>query len=169
MQYEEGGGWLVDGGLVNPVPVSLARALGADIVIAVDLNSELVGRRFAENDDSVGLVSNAGSASRVPKWLKDALDPILARAVQSSPSFPSYFEVLANTLNIMEDRITRGRLGGDPPDILLRPHLGKFSWLDFHRAKFAIEVGAKCVEDAEAAIRYACYGAYAEKRSESSL
>lgn len=150
-------GWLVDGGLVNPVPVSLARALGADIVIAVDLNADLLGRRFLESDDDAERDPSAKVAlgNSVPQWLKDALDPMLARVMQSGPSFPSYFEVLANTLNIMQDRITRTRLAGDPPDILLRPRLTQFSWLDFHRAKEAIAEGATCVAHAEAAIRHA--------------
>jgi NTE family protein len=156
--YDEGSGWLVDGGLVNPVPVSLARALGADIVIAVDMNSDLLGRRFVDSSDETDLAPAAteGVNSRVPQWLKDALDPVMARVLQRGPVYPSYFEILANTLNIMQDRITRARLAGEPPDILLRPHLGEFSWLDFHRAKEAIAQGATCVEYAEAAIRYLC-------------
>lgn len=149
-------GWLVDGGLVNPVPVSLARALGADIVIAVDMNADLLGRRFGETGDDAER-DNSGSVAmgaQAPQWLKDALDPVLARVLQPGPAFPSYFEVLANALNIMQDRITRARLAGDPPDILLRPRLAQFSWLDFHRAKEAIAEGAVCVEHAEAAIRH---------------
>lgn len=158
-RYDERSGWLVDGGLTNPVPVSLARALGADIVIAVDLNSELLGRRFIESDDGADSVISATAAigSHVPQWLKDALDPVLARVVEPGPTFPSYFGVLANSLNIMQDRITRARLAGDPPDILLRPRLGEsFGWFDFHRAKEAIAEGSTCVEHAETAIRYAC-------------
>lgn len=153
-RYEEEDSWLVDGGLVNPVPVSLARALGADIVIAVDLNSDLLGRRFNESDDAADTTSSArGVGTRVPDWLKEALDPVLARVMRHGPALPSYFEVLANSLNIMQDRLTRARLGGDPPDILLRPRLADLSWLDFHRAKEAIAEGAACVEESESAIR----------------
>lgn len=153
----EAHGWLVDGGLVNPVPVSLARALGADLVIAVDMNADLLGRRSFESGDDAepDLSAKAGLGAQAPQWLKDALDPVLARVMQPGPAFPSYFEVLANSLNIMQDRITRTRLAGDPPDILLRPRLAQISWLDFHRAKEAIAEGATCVEQAEAAIRHA--------------
>lgn len=147
------GGWLIDGGLVNPVPVSLARALGADIVIAVDLNSELVGRRFGEISVSVAAPE---ISSRVPDWLNKALGPLLGRVLQRGRGYPSYFEVLANSLNIMQDRITRSRLAGDPPDVLLRPALGEFSWLDFHRAKEAISEGSACVNVAKDAIARAC-------------
>ncbi len=157
-RHDESKSWLVDGGLVNPVPVSLARALGADVVIAVDLNAELLGRRFvnSSDEDEATMPVTTAAASHVPKWLKDALGPVLARVVQSGPSTPSYFEVLANTLNIMQDRITRARLAGEPPDILLRPRLGKFSWLDFHRASEAIAEGFACAERAEASIRFVC-------------
>jgi NTE family protein len=156
MRHDEHG-WLVDGGLVNPVPGSLARALGADIVIAVDMNADLLGRRFFESGDDAerDLSTKASLGVQAPQWLKDALDPVLARVMQPGPAFPSYFEVLANSLNIMQDRITRTRLAGDPPDILLRPRLAQISWLDFHRAREAIAEGATCVEDAEAAIRHA--------------
>jgi len=154
--------WLIDGGLVNPVPVSLARALGADIVIAVDLNSELVGRRFSGSDaDPAALTTGAAVSAQPPQWLMDAAGPILQRVLQSGLDYPSYFEVLANSLNIMQDRITRTRLAGDPPDVLLCPRLGQFSWLDFHRANEAIAEGLACVHAAEPTIRRACRGAIA--------
>ncbi|MBV9694892.1 MAG: patatin-like phospholipase family protein, partial [Alphaproteobacteria bacterium] len=152
-RLSEGDGWLIDGGLVDPVPISLARALGADIVIAVDLNANLVGRRFdeAEVPEAAPAVPEA-----IPDWLKTAVGPILERMLQPSPEFPSYFEVLANSLNIMQDRITRMRLAGDPPDVLLRPSLPNFGWMDFHRAREAIAEGRECVVAAEASIRKAC-------------
>jgi NTE family protein len=151
------GTWLVDGGLVNPIPVSLARALGAGIVIAVDLNAELLGRRFVKalNEASSGTPAPP-LPSGIPQWVRDAATPLLARAFEAGPNYPSYFEVLANSLNIMEDRITRARLAGDPPDVLLRPRLGAFSWLDFHRAKETIAEGIACVEAARPAIQHAC-------------
>jgi NTE family protein len=154
---EDGDGWLIDGGLVNPVPVSLARALGADIVIAVDLNSELVGRRFiGSSDTTVWSLPAPAVPPQVPAWLKEAVSPLLDRVLQAAPEYPSYFSVLANSLNIMQDRITRMRLAGDPPEVLLCPKLGQFSWLDFHRAKEAMTEGLACVATAEPVIRRAC-------------
>ena len=147
-------GWLVDGGLVNPVPVSLARALGADVVIAVDLNAELLGRRFVAQPSNPILPE---PTEEVPQWLKKAITPIIARVFEAGPDYPSYFEVLANTLNIMQDRITRARLGGDPPDVLLRPRFGDFNWLDFHRATDAIREGAACVEESKSTLLRACH------------
>jgi len=155
--------WLIDGGLVNPVPVSLARALGAEIVIAVDLNSELVGRRFSGSGIEVTASPTAPAVSaQAPQWLMDAAGPILQRVLQARPDYPSYFEVLANSLNIMQDRITRTRLAGDPPDVLLCPRLGEFSWLDLHRANEAIAEGLACVQAAEPMIRRACRDAIAD-------
>jgi len=87
--------WLIDGGLVNPVPVSLARALGADIVIAVDLNSELIGRRFSGSDTDLTASPTAPAVSaQVPQWLMDAVGPILQRVLQAGLDYPSYFVAL---------------------------------------------------------------------------
>jgi len=156
---DEGNGWLIDGGLVDPVPVSLARALGADIVIAVDLNSDLVGRRFSDTPSPDVSSTAPAIPAQIPQWLKNAVSPLVKGALQSAPDYPSYFEVLANSLNIMQDRITRMRLAGDPPDVLLRPRLPEFGWMDFHRAKEAIAEGLACVKIAEPVIRRACHAA----------
>ena len=147
-------GWLVDGGLVNPVPVSLARALGADVVIAVRVNSYPFEPTFAraQTDTPAARVP----ALTIPPWLSGAVNPILERVFRSSPQYPSYFEVLSNSLDIMEDRITRMRLAGDPPDVLLRPALDDYSWLDFHRAKEAIAAGHACVDASGPTIRQVC-------------
>jgi NTE family protein len=156
---EESDRWLIDGGLVNPVPVSLARALGADIVIAVDLNSDLVGRRFVDSEDGgTPPITPPAIPPQIPQWLNDAVSPVLERVLRAAPEYPSYFAVLANSVNIMQDRITRMRLAGDPPEVLLCPRLGRLSWLDFHRAKEAIAEGVACVHAAEPIIRRAVRG-----------
>jgi len=161
-RYEDGSGWLIDGGLVNPVPVSLARALGADIVIAVEMTSELVGRRFVESGDEVTASAEIASVSaRAPQWLKDTIAPVLQHVLQAGPEYPSYFGVLANSLNIMQDRIARARLAGDPPEVLLRPRVAGMDWLDFHRAQEAISEGLAHVKASEPDIRRACRAAIA--------
>ena len=122
----------------------------------------MVGRRFGESDIDLAAPTTAPAVpAQAPKWLKDAVGPILQRVLQAGLDYPSYFEVLANSLNIMQDRITRTRLAGDPPDVLLCPKLGEFSWLDFHRANEAIAEGLACVQAAEPMIRRACRDARA--------
>jgi NTE family protein len=137
--------WLIDGGLVNPVPVSLARALGADIVIAVDLNGGLLGRRFRRDTEDHGRLRADDLLEPLPAPLREKLGPLAARLLSPGTASPSYFDVLANALNIMQDRITRARLAGEPPDVLLSPDLGGLRWLDFHRAADAIAEGRATV------------------------
>ena len=151
----ENEGWLVDGGIANPVPVSLARAMGADIIIAVDLNADILGRRF-EDTAKAPAPAMSPIPDSAPQVLKDLATPLVSRLVQARPSFPSYFEVLANSLNIMQDYITRARLVGDPPHVHLRPQLRDFSWLDFHRAPEAIAEGVASVERAESVLQHYC-------------
>lgn len=133
---------LVDGGLVNPVPVSLARAMGADIVIAVDLNSDLLGRHLRDD------IPTPPPTDPVSEWLKklqDNFSPMMPWNSSDSPKLPSMLDVVTSGINIMQVRITRSRMAGDPPDVTISPQLSHLGLLEFHRAKEAIEVGRSAV------------------------
>ena len=146
--------WLLDGGLVNPVPVSVCRALGADILIAVNLNSDLVGRRFqaaeprAVNTAAVPPDVVKRLLERVPQAWRDHAAEIAPRLFPANARTPAYFEVLANSLNIMEDQITRTRLAGDPPHIMLAPRLAHLDPFAFDRATEALAEGEASVQQA---------------------
>jgi len=162
---------LVDGGLTNPVPVSTVRAMGAEFVIAVDLNHQIVAGKnmkplLPARKISIEEVNAAGAFSR---WvagyrvsmfeLKQRLlardDAVAAQfrkwSSQSEP-LPSIFEVLLASINIMETGITRSRLEADPPDVLIRPPLGHIRFLEFARAEEIIQIGYESARDALAAL-----------------
>jgi NTE family protein len=147
--------WLVDGGLVNPVPVSLCRALGADVVIAVDLNTTLLGRRLRREPAPAG---GRGAPRDEPpvKGFQAALQEFMSdlrgrigseRDVDELPA-PSMYDVVTNSINIMQVRITRSRMAGDPPELLVAPQLVDYSLLDFDRAADAIEEGRRATQQA---------------------
>ncbi|MBU8536529.1 patatin-like phospholipase family protein [Falsiroseomonas tokyonensis] len=149
------GRWLVDGGLCNPVPVSVCRALGAEVIIAVNLNGDLVGRRF-ETPPATPAPSAEGMGRALrdlPLALRDQAAALAARLFPPGPATPGYFDVLANSINIMQDQITRTRLAGDPPHVLLLPRLRDLALMDFHRGQEAIAEGRACVEQALPALR----------------
>jgi len=154
VQHEDD--WLLDGGLVNPVPVSVCRALGADVLIAVNLNSELVGRCFEAAPEPRHIVNAAPVSQdiinrmleKVPQTWREHAAQVAPRLLTGQPKTPAYFEVLANSLNIMEDQITRTRLAGEPPHVMLAPRLGHFDPFAFDRAKEAIAEGRASVEQA---------------------
>lgn len=128
---------LVDGGLVNPVPVSLCRALGADLVIAVDLGMDVIGQRFRQAEASAGRQS--GWRRQVGRWLGQGGGP--------AESFrPSLADVLTNSIAIMQGRISRSRLAGEPADVLIAPRLGRLGLLDYHRGQNAIGAGRSATE-----------------------
>ncbi|HQG31248.1 MAG TPA: patatin-like phospholipase RssA [Deltaproteobacteria bacterium] len=137
------GAILVDGGLVNPVPVSLARAMGADIVIAVDLNSDILGRHLRERPVQEAPAGNVGDLLR---RLQGNLLSLMPSFSSDEPRLPSMLDVLASGINIMQVRITRSRMAGDPPEVIVAPQLAHLSLLDFHRAKEAIDRGRQAVE-----------------------
>jgi len=143
-----GGRWLVDGALVNPVPVSAARALGARLVIAVNLNSDLFGRgtiiasHGSDDDDSnVSAQPKLNGFRSVLGGERSLRRQFLGR--RGRPGLPT---VMVEAFNVMQDRITRARLAGDPPDVLISPRLGGVGWFEFHRAAEAIDIGADAAE-----------------------
>jgi NTE family protein len=132
---------LVDGGLVNPVPVSLARAMGADVVIAVDLNSDILGKHLRP---SPLVEMPAGSPVDWIRRLQGNLAALMPSFLTDDRQ-PSILDVLASGINIMQVRITRSRMAGDPPEVVVAPQLAHLGLLDFHRAHEAIEKGRQAV------------------------
>ncbi|HUP90691.1 MAG TPA: patatin-like phospholipase family protein [Solimonas sp.] len=140
--------WMLDGGLVNPVPVSACRALGADLVIAVNLNTQLIGAHLPRNSQRQA-EDAAGTSEEKSLWQK-----AIRYFTGGDPDNPGYFDVVAASVNIMQDRITRSRMAGDPPEISLVPHLPDFALMDFHRAREAMEEGRRLVRADAADIRH---------------
>lgn len=135
------GAVLVDGGLVNPVPVSLAHAMGAEIVIAVDLGTDILGRHMRTS-------APEGAVGEVGEWLRKLQDNLGARLPvrpTAESRLPSLFEVVATSINIMQVRIARSRMAGDPADVVVAPRLAHIGLLDFQRAEEAIEEGRQAV------------------------
>jgi NTE family protein len=150
-----GGRWLVDGALVNPVPVSVARAFGARVVIAVNLDADRFGRgaTVASHgaDPGDGQSDGAQPKSRTGflglRGIFGA-ERALKRDLIAGPARPSFSTVMVESFNIMQDRLTRMRLAGDPPDVHITPRIGHVGFLDFHRAAEAITVGETATEKA---------------------
>lgn len=144
------GQWLVDGGLVNPVPVSLCRAMGARHVIAVNLNGDIVGKHLRRAADLSSQVKKVSTERRLLEklslGLKKHTTSLRSRMNQENKEIPGLFDVLASSINIMQDRITRSRMAGDPPNIILSPRLSHIGLLEFDRAEEAIEEGRACVQ-----------------------
>lgn len=148
---KRGESWLVDGGLVNPVPVSLCRAMGAGLVIAVNLNGDLMGRHLdrpgsvaSSEDRELQQSVELGWLDRVSAGFRERASLLLAQ-LKASDGSPGMFDVIATSLNIMQDRITRSRMAGDPADLVLSPRLAQIALLEFHRADEAIHEGRACV------------------------
>jgi NTE family protein len=153
-----GNDWLVDGGLVNPVPVSVCRAFGADVVVAVNLNGDLVGRHIRESAHHAGnqSVEMDKLIQQLPKGMRERAQVLAglwdswssgsSSSEEDKSAAPGVFEVLAGSLNIMQDRITRSRMAGDPPELLLAPRLAHIGLLEFHRGEEAIDIGEGVVE-----------------------
>jgi NTE family protein len=149
-----GGRWLVDGALVNPVPVSVCRAFGARVVIAVNLGMDTFGKGAVIHHRQPPLPMDAlAAAEPVPTeragrgtWLRT----VMGAETAGLPGIPG---VMMEAFNIIQDRITRARLAGDPPDLMIGPKLGKVGLFDFHRAGEAIEAGYEATRRQVAEIR----------------
>ena len=143
-----GGRWLMDGALVTPVPVSAARALGGRLVISINLNADTFGRGTVIQD-------HGSDEERVPEpevqptqGLRDKAERLLRRQFLGTPGKPGFSTVMVEAFSVMQDRITRARLAGDPPDAAINPRLAPIGFFDFHRAAEAIQLGSEATEKA---------------------
>lgn len=148
--------WLMDGALVNPIPVTVARALGAEFVLAINLNGDLRSNRAStipshgpledelaeaaavesSNHRQGGILGALGAARKIGSF---------ARRPNGAPGIGT---VMMDAFNITQDRISRSRLAGDPPNLMISPRLGQIGLFDFHRAAEAIQIGADAAERA---------------------
>ncbi len=150
------GHWLVDGGLVNPVPVSLCRAMGAELVIAVDL---FLQRSIpAEEGADAERRSGGGPEGGEPSWFASAREitnrmweaGVKQKLIGAGREEPSIFEVVSGSIHIMQTRISRSRMAGEPPNLLITPVVESIGLMDFHRAAEAIEEGVRAVRRIDA-------------------
>ncbi|MBB3808453.1 patatin-like phospholipase family protein [Pseudochelatococcus contaminans] len=147
------GRWLMDGALVNPIPVNAARVLGAEAILAVNLNGQLRGRAAiahaagSDIDDEPGDGTEEANDNLLRRFFQPLQNAIPGGRGQSQrPRPPGLGTVLMDVLNITQDRIARSRLAGDPPDVMVTPRLSDVGLFDFHRAADIIALGEKAME-----------------------
>ncbi len=152
------GRYVVDGSVVNPIPVSLCRAMGAEVVIAVDLGSHMV-RRFP-----LGTGEPAGTSGQ-----RRGRFGILDRSSRANmPPLPSIADILLGTIDIMQDSIAKARLLRESPDVVLTPSLGQVGPFEYHRAALAIAEGREVVAQMLPAIEHALANGVAHGRVDDS-
>ncbi len=157
------GRWLIDGALVNPVPVSVCQALGAQMTVAGNLNADIIGKERA-SDSSIPTAAGFDLLAEMKKSQAEASESTLSsltrRIFRRESNRPSMFGVMISALNIVQDRISRSRLAGEPPDVHIAPRLGHIGLFEFDRAEEAIAEGEAAVERALPELRdaFAIFG-----------
>lgn len=145
--------WLVDGAVVNPVPVNLARQLGADFVIAINLNADFRPQRLEKLEKEHEEIQRktddffTKSQNVVRQWFSPDTKP-------NKMNPPGILSVMSSSLEILQARVTRSRLAGEPPDILIEPPLTDFGIMEFHRAQELVVKGQETVDRLAEQIRY---------------
>ncbi len=150
--------FLVDGALVNPCPVSPCQAMGARMTIAVDLNADLIGKAVKPGDNfqtvaGFDLFNDDDVPPEKQKPFKNF--SLTRRLFRRESDHPSLFGAMVSALGIIQDRLTRSRLAGDPPDVHIKPHIGHIGLLEFEKAKEIIILGEEAAERAMPEIRAA--------------
>lgn len=148
------GRWLMDGALVNPVPVTAARALGAELVISINLNAETMGRgavipKHGARPPEPATLQEEALERGMFGQMRDAasrINPFGRRKREKDA--PKMASVVIDAFNITQDRIARARLAGDPPDVMVTPRLARIGLFEFHRAAEAIKAGREAAEKA---------------------
>ncbi len=132
--------WLIDGALTNPVPASVCRALGARLVIAVNLNADAFGMTHVGESEQ-----DYSEQSSTLGTLTSPVNMMKHRFFDKKGAEPSIFGVMMSSLNIVQDRLSRSRLAGDPPDVTVAPRLAHYGLLEFDKATEMIEEGRNAV------------------------
>ncbi|ACA87323.1 patatin-like phospholipase RssA [Shewanella woodyi] len=149
--------WLVDGAVVNPVPVSVSRAMDVDVVIAVDLNGQKRGRMQVLPVDMACSKPSVEESVQAQEHQDTGFMDLLARGrdyvtnltdkfTLGKGSNPGMLAVMSQSMDILEQRHKRARLMGDPPDICLIPDVADIGTMEFHRAEEAIAAGELAVK-----------------------
>lgn len=162
--YQHEGRWMVDGATVNPVPVSLCKAMGADFIIGVDLNSDKCNLSAKNQEKVIEIEETEQLPAQVTMPLDYVPDPkepnpfdkLLSSGKQylqqrkekqvERAKTPDVFAVMSGCIDIMQDRITRSQLAGDPPDLVIQPKLANYGLMDFDKAQELIKIGEECVD-----------------------
>ncbi len=154
------GRWLIDGALVNPVPVSPCRAMGARLVIAVNLNADALGTANIFDGHTVETMSGEPVSSKTRpdetaddethkhSWwarTKNRVSPsertIARHFLGTKKNAPGLTSVMSGALNIMQDRLSRSRLAADPADVIITPRVDHISLIEFDKAEELISKG----------------------------
>lgn len=130
---KKGRRFLVDGGVVNPVPVDVARQMGAEVVVAVDLNHEFIREKLHSRK------RRHLERNHIVEWL--------------TPERPNIIDIIENSVFMMQNEITEKKMELNRPDILIRPELGSARIFDFHRSKELINEGFACMNRAIPALK----------------
>lgn len=141
---------LLDGGLVNPVPVSVVRAMGADVVIAVDVSIDVIESRLARIHETATVRSTGAAATRLHEVLLAMNSPAAMQldAWLHRAPMPGIVHVLMSSIYVMQARIAKANLERHPPDLLIRPSLGPIRFMDFDRAGEIVELGYQAARTA---------------------
>ena len=149
------GRWLFDGAIVNPVPVSVARALGAERVIALNISSDRFGRGaviqdpFGRPEQPAIEEAARDNSGMIARWWRGSN----GIKVNGEGAAPGLMTSMVNAFDILQDRIMRSRLAGDPPDALVQVRVGKVGMFEFHRADELIALGREAIRKAAVEIR----------------
>ena len=151
------GRWLFDGALVNPIPVTVCRVLGAEIVIALNVNGDM--RKPAVSEESItekalgDLTQDTSSSIGLLPLLKNPASLFRRQFAAGTDGAPGIATAMVDAFNITQDRIARSRLAGDPPDISIAPRMTGIGFFDFHRAPEMIAMGREATRKALPDIR----------------
>ena len=172
------GRWLFDGALVNPVPVTVCRVLGADMVIAVNI--------IGDNSFRGTVISDSLSLTQTLEdfGMSGGMDDIAGKRAKETPgtiprnfsrreSAPGIASAVMDAFNITQDRISRSRLAGDPPDVMINARNSHIGLFDFHRGEELIAIGReaarRALEDITEYIALAPYDADGNGRSQPAM
>lgn len=136
---------LVDGGLLNPIPIAPTLKDKTDITIAVNLSAPPVTHPMPESEIKPEPEENNDSYR---EKILHFVEELQRKMLKEEPEDMGFFDVIANSLDAMQNTIARFKLAAYAPDIIINIPSNSSAFYEFYRAKDLIALGRQKAEEA---------------------
>lgn len=136
---------LVDGGLVNPIPIAPVLNEHADTIIAVDLNALAEGHLLEQIEREQQTQDDSEYRQQIINFIEKFIP---GGDAQEPDNLPGLFDLILRSMDVMQTTIARYKLAGYTPDVTINIPRDACGFFEFYRAGELIDLGYSRAEEA---------------------